>query len=695
MKAINNTFLLIITFILTQNVVAQQIIWSDKVLEYTDRFQLENNFTELVLGTPTVYPQSDINDPHDPYTEGYIVHFENTKRENIIKVGFSKPLNARQVVIGGIFNIGTIKYISIYDKNNSQKVIYTANNEQSKTKFKSFSVMCSYTTIYAVKVVLDHSKINQWNLIKGIGITSAEKQYKIEPFLIEDTTHTHKKEIIGDNINSKDCFEFSPKIAPDGNTMYFVKECENIPDQDIWYTEKDTLGKWKEAKNIGMPLNNKGHNFVASISPDGQTLIVGNHYTPDGEEEGDGVSISHKKADGTWGNPESLDIPEYVNKNDHSNFFLNGESNVLIMAIEDKNTLGELDLYVSKYDKNNKKWSSPLNLGASINTAYAEDYPYLALDGKTLYFSSKGQIGYGGHDIYVSTREDDTWTNWSKPKNLGPFVNSKSDDKGFSIASEGDHAYFNSAGFNSDLHHMDIYRVDLPKILHQIPRILLKGICKNAITKEPIRATVTIKESNDNVIAFCTSNPKTGEYVMSIPFGKKYSTNGEAIDYYKKQLILDLTGKLDALETKLDIEFDAFLDTGVVVKMENLLFEYKFSKIIESSYPSLDAIANLMHQQSRSIFEIAGHTDNVASEDFNLKLSVERAKAVVNYLIAKGIDAKRLKYKGYGKSMPIASNESELGRALNRRVEFKVLEKNAFLPPIKKPKQHSRFKKTK
>ncbi|TAF74279.1 MAG: OmpA family protein [Bacteroidetes bacterium] len=695
MKTINKFLVPFLLLFLSQISNAQQVIWADQVLEYTDRFQLENNFTELVLGPASVYPNSDINDPHDPYTEGYIVHYEDTKRENVIKVGFSKPMNARQVIIGGIFNIGTIKSISIIDKNNTPKVVYTQTKEQSKTKFKSFSVMCTYSTIYGVKIVLDHSKINQWNLIKGIGITNAEKQFKIEPFLIEDTTHTHTKEVIGENINSKDCFEFSPKIAPDGKTMYFVKECENVPDQDIWYTEKDSLGKWKEAKNIGMPLNNKGHNFVASISPDGQTLIVGNRYTADGEEAGDGVSISHKKSDGTWGNPETLDIPEYANKNDHSNFYLNGDSDVLIMAIEDKNSIGELDLYVSKFDKMSKKWSAPLNLGNTINSIYAEDYPYLAIDGKTLYFSSKGQIGYGGHDIYMSTRLDDTWKNWSKPKNLGPFVNSKSDDKGFSIASEGDHAYFNSAGFNSDLHHMDIYRVDLPKILHQIPRILLKGVCTNAKTKEPVRATITIKENSEDAISFCTSNPKTGEYVMSVPYGKKYTVNGEALEFFKKQQLLDLTGKMEVLEMQLNIEFNAFMDTGVVVKMENLLFEYKVSKILESSYTSLDVIADMMKQQSKSIFEIAGHTDNVASDEFNQKLSLERAQAVVNYLISKGIESKRLKFKGYGKSMPIATNDTEVGRTQNRRVEFKVLEKNAFLAAPKTTKKNSRFKKSK
>lgn len=673
---------------------AQDVLWANKLLDFTDRFQLENNFSEYALGLPSVYPNSDLNDPHDPYSEGYLVHFENTKKENVIEVGFVKPLIARQILIGGIFNEGTIKEIYVILKDNVRKLVYSNVTKISKTKFKSFSAFMPTNTVYGLKIVLDHSKINSWNLIKGIGITNDEKQYRIEPDLIEDTTHKHKKEIVGENINSKDCFEFSPKIAPDGKSMYFVKECENQTDQDIWYSQKDSIsGKWMEAKNVGAPLNNKGHNFVASISPDGQTLIVGNRYNPDGTESGDGVSISRKNENGEWTIPVPIDIPNYKNKNDHSNFYLNANNDVLLIAKEDEKSLGELDLYVSIYSKLNKNWSETINLGKKINTPYAEDYPYLAVDGKTLYFSSKGQVGYGGHDIYMSTRLDDSWTNWSKPQNLGPFVNTKADDKGFSIASEGDHAFFNSAGFNSDLHHMDIYRIDLPKILHQTPRILLSGVCMDARTKAPLRAVVTLKNKQDEAVAFCSSNPKTGAYILSVPHGVKYLVLGEALEYFKYKEELDLTPKFDKLESTYNVEMKGFLDTGIVVKMENIQFGYNIATILESSYESLNKVADIMRQQSRSVFEIDGHTDNVGSVEMNQKLSEDRATAVITYLTQRGIKAVRFKMKGNGETLPIASNETEEGRSLNRRVEFKVVNKYAFDAEVKKMPKISRFKR--
>lgn len=141
------------------------------------------------------------------------------------------------------------------------------------------------------------------------------------------------------------------------------------------------------------------------------------------------------------------------------------------MQWKDEHTHGDLDLYVCFYNKHNKKWSEPINLGNTINSSFTEDYPYLALDGKTLYFNSKGHIGYGGHDIYISKRLDNRWTKWSV--NLGSKINTKTDDNGFMISNSVDYAYFNTVAFDS-VHNMDIYKIKLPKKLHQHAQVLIK-----------------------------------------------------------------------------------------------------------------------------------------------------------------------------------------------------------------------------
>lgn len=659
---------------------AQSITWANKLLEYSEKFQFENNFAELVLGPPTLYPSpNSLNEPHDPYSEGYIVHYQNTSRKNMVKVGFPKPLTANQIIVGGIFNIGTIEAIYVETKDGKEKLVYKLDKPASKPKFKSFATFIPSQTVYAVKLQINHSKINDWNIIKGIGLLNDPKLYQIAPNLIEDTTHKHTKVAIGETINSDDCYEFAPKISPDGKTIYFVKECENQEDQDIWYSELDSAGNWSEAKNIGVPLNNKGHNFVASISPDGNTLIIGNRYNPDGSDAGEGVSISTKDENGNWTMPKPLDIPGYKNTNDHANFYMSEGGDVLLMALQDEKSYGDLDLYVSLYNKTTKKWSEPKNLGPTINTSFSEDYPYLATDGKTLYFSSRGYTGYGGHDIYVTERLDDTWTTWTTPKNLGPFVNSKADDKGFVISRQGDHAYFNSADFYSDKHHMDIFKVDLPKILRQNPRILLSGVLKEKELGLPLRGFVSAKNSPMDVVAFCSSNPKTGKYVLSIPFGKVYILSAETFGHYAITENLALTDTSMAYEIQKDFTFRSLLDSGIVLKMENIFFDYAKAQLKEGSATDLQKLANIMKQQPNTLFEIAGHTDNIGSQAYNQKLSEERATAVKNYLVSQGIKKQYLKVVGYGKTNPIADNDTEEGRSQNRRVEVKILEKDVFI----------------
>lgn len=673
--------LLIVSWSLFSN--AQRVVWANKLFEYTENFQFENNFAELVLGAPAIYPSDGLDAKHDPYSEGYILNYAKGNKKNVITVGFSKPTLANQIIIGGIFNIGTIESIYIIGKDEKEKLVYKLDKPSSKPKFKSFATFIPSNTVYGVKIILNHAKVNEWNILKGIGVLNAPKLFEIKPDLIEDVSHPHVKEIVGGEINSDDCFEFAPKIAPDGKTLYFVKECKDEPDQDIWFSELDSTGKWSEAKNIGIPLNNKGHNFVASISPDGNTLVIGNKYNEDGSDGGEGVSISTRTEDGKWGKPQTIDIPNYKNTNEHANFYMGPKGDVLLMALQDENSVGDLDLYVSLYNKVYKKWSQPQNLGLDINTIFSEDYPYIANDGKTLYFSSKGLIGYGGHDIFMSQRLDDTWEKWSKPQNLGPFINSKADDKGFVMASQGDHAYFNSASFDADLHHMDIFKVDLPKMLHQIPRILVSGTLYEAEFKLPLRGTVTLKNEKDETVAFCASNPRTGKYVISLEFGKSYHVFAEAFAHFKIEEKLALLDSNVQLEMTKDFAFTSFLDSAKVLSFDNIFFEFKSANIREESYESMDKIVALMKQQLSAKFRIEGHTDAIGSREYNQKLSERRAESIKNYLVSKGLNRLRFETKGYGKDKPVADNSTDEGRSKNRRVEFIVTEKEAIKKIVK------------
>lgn len=654
---------------------AQDIFWANRLLELTEKFQFENNSAELVLGPPTVYPTNKFDEKHDPYSEGYIVHQEKGMgTKNTIVVGYPKAILAKQLIIGGIFNVGTIYSISVITFDKKEKVVYTLDQKASKSKFTTFSVFFPSSQVEGVKIVLEHKNINGWNIIKGIGLTNSDKsvELKPEPSFSKEIT---EKEKIGESISSSDCYEFNPKLTPDGKTLYFVKECPNQDDQEIWYSEKNEKGEWTEAKNAGKPLNNKGHNFVASISLDGRFMILGNTYKDDGTDHQDGVSISHKQDDGNWEVPKALKIPNYENLNDHANFYMSPDETVLIMAIQDKNSIGDLDLYASFYNKYTKTWSPPMNLGKDIDTPFSEEYPYLAPDGVTMYFSSKGYLGYGAHDIYMTKRLDDSWKRWTKPQNLGPMVNSKSDDKGFAITASGDHAYFNSVNFDSDMHHMDIYKINLPKILRQKLQVLISGTISSEAGNGYVRATVKVKRDNNDVVSFCTSNAKTGKYAMAVPFGETYEVQVDGINFFRKTESLVLTDSSKGIELSKDFKLRPFLDSGQVMVIRNIYFDQKSAKLLESSYPELDKVVDQLIQQPDAIIEIGGHTDNAGKPDLNKKLSYDRAKAVGAYFIEKGIRESRLSYQGYGAEKPVESNKTETGKAQNRRVEITYLSK--------------------
>lgn len=276
--------------------------------------------------------------------------------------------------------------------------------------------------------------------------------------------------------------ELGALVSPDGKTLYFsrYRDSNNIgginDDEDIWFAEWDeTANAWGKAKNIGEPLNNKYPNYINSISPDGNTILLGNRYLNNGKMD-NGLSLSHRTADG-WSFPTNIKIEGTTKNTDWAGSYLSKNQTVLLLAYEqNKNTFGQRDLYVS-FIKNDNTWSQPINLGATINTKGMESSPFLAVDDSTLYFTTDGTPGYGGNDIYVTRRLDETWQNWTTPKNLGPIVNTNNYQSFFSISK--DNIYFSSEGDTQG--NLDLFTLTLPKIPEntnsvKIPTTIFAGI---------------------------------------------------------------------------------------------------------------------------------------------------------------------------------------------------------------------------
>lgn len=654
----------------------ENVVWASKLIESNPRYSYLNTEAEFVVGLPTYIPKMKLEKKHDAYTEGFKLLADANAKKNAITVGFNRTVNSSQIVIGGIFNQGVIQTIIAIGDDNIEKIVYKFDSKavSNTEKQSNFNVLFVQTKIASLKIILNHSKIQDWNLIKGIGLSAKETPISLIPNLIVGASEINEKIQVGENISSKDCFEFSPKLTPDGKKLYFVKECNNQPDQDIWYSELEQNKQWSPAQKAAEPLNNNGHNFVASISLDGRFMILGNTYNEDGTSAGDGVSIVHKNEDGSWNKPESIKIPDLKNTNDHANFFMSADEKVIIMAIQDNLSLGDLDLYAAFYDTYLKIWSPPINLGKTINSTSAEDYPYLSPDGKTLYFSSKGYIGFGGHDVFVSKRLDDTWKNWSKPQNLGEMVNSKADDKGFTITSSGDHAYYNTVNFDSDFHHMDIFRINLPKSLVQQPQILVSGMLKDS-TGNVLNGVIKVRNSKGELINESHTNPKTGQYMMSVIHGENLEISAQVPKYFIANSNLKLTDDVSSLELTKNFKMIAYLDSGYTTILPNSIFEPTQLRLKEKEKYKLDLIIENLIQQPNTQFEIGEHTDNVGKTDRKKTISLAKSKLVFDYFVSKGIRDSRIRLKSYADIKPLAYNKTPQNRFKNNRVTITYLTK--------------------
>ncbi len=495
-----------------------------------------------------------------------------------------------------------------------------------------------------------------------------------------------ERENLGPNVNSK-YLEIAPVISADGKFLYFIraghpsnKEGSELinqrKSQDIWVSElKD--GQWQKANNIGAPLNNKNPNGVWNISPDGTSLLLMNEYHHDGRK-GMGFSVSHKYIDKdsnvVWSFPDTLDIENFYNLSRFTSANLTSDGKILLISLQRFIGKGKLDLYFSR-NLGNNKWSKPTNLGSIVNTPGNETSPFLAADGKTLYFASDGHCTYGGYDIFYTKRLDDTWTNWSEPVNLGPEINTPESEKGYFLTAKGDYAYFNNEITREDGSiDMDLFRIKIPEKSQPEPVYLISGVVTDASTQKNMAASIIYDDrETGEQLGIAKTNPSTGKYKIVVPGGKKYGIRAEADGYMAISKILSSEGIQQYEEIELNLALNPVIINKPIV-VDNIYFDFGLFELKQESYYKLNNIADFLKKNEKTKVEISGHTDNVGSNKDNMTLSKNRAKSVVEYLIAKGIDTSRIRYVGYGETKPIADNNTEEGRERNRRVELEFVD---------------------
>ena len=473
---------------------------------------------------------------------------------------------------------------------------------------------------------------------------------------------------LGPAINSSET-ELGPVISPDGRTLFFTRGGA-AGNQDIWYSRVDASGAWSKATRMPDPLTNRYNNFVESVTPDGNTLLVGGRYLGYNTIV-TGLAVSHRTLDG-WSQPEALRIRNYYSRSRSVSSCLGSDGRTLVMSLERDSGLGRQDLHVS-FLRDGGEWTEPMNLGGIINSEEIDFAPFLAADGVTLYFSSKGHRGFGDADIFVTRRLDSTWRNWSKPQNLGATINSEGWDAYYVIPASGEYVYFGSV--NSAIGESDLLRVALPRQVRPNPVALMSGRVVDARTQQPVAATIRYETLPDGIDAgVARTDPRTGSYAIALPAGRSYAFRAEADGFLGVGSSVDLTSLDSYSEQSQDLAMVPFA-AGEVVGLTNIFFDFAQSGLRVESFPELNRLSTLLKNNPGLEIEIEGHTDFVGTPDANERLSEARVRSVVTYLTHQGVDPCRLHIERLGETRPVAPNHTDEGRARNRRVEFRIVRK--------------------
>ncbi|MDR0926592.1 MAG: OmpA family protein [Ignavibacteria bacterium] len=663
------TLLLLLCIIATVSLQAQVQQWAKTVIEASS-YNSGNGFggssyaPQQVLGSPSVM---------DDYGESFCAWSpKSNKRNDYIVVSFEKSMQIEQVAIAENFNPGAIVKVTVYGEGKEQMVYSNSDPKPIQQRGRMFNIYCDKTPFRVDRVRIDINTYKYETLyqIDAICISDSKQPVELKINLSNDVLEVSDPENLGPNINSK-YSELAPVITPDGKKIYFTRERhpENPGQQSIWSSEIDKDGNFAPAKVLPKPLNTQYHNFAISILPDGNSMLVGNVYYPDGRL-GNGFSMTYKKGD-EWSFPEQVKVKNFFNTSGRGSYCLASSGKVLLASMQRSDGFGGNDMYVSFLDDDGV-WSEPKNLGADLNTADREDSPFLAADGVTLYFSSSGHPGYGSSDIFVSKRLDETWQHWSEPVNLGNKVNTKEWDAYFCITASGDYAYFVS--MQNSLGNEDIFRVKLPQELRPEKVIMVSGKVIDKKSKQPVAASIHYERlSNNQSMGQARANAATGEYKIALPANDKYGFRAEAEGYIAINENLDLT-KLKSKEE--DIERDLYLvplEKGQELVMNNLFFATAEYELLPESFPELERLVKSMKENPNMRIRVSGHTDNVGSASNNMTLSNNRVASVKKFIVSKGIAETRIEAKGYGATKPIASNKTDEGKAKNRRVECTII----------------------
>lgn len=474
---------------------------------------------------------------------------------------------------------------------------------------------------------------------------------------------------LGDSVNTADD-EYWPSLTVDGSMLLFTKQMRtkgrtNIYNQEDFYVSLYKNGSWSRSFNAGAPLNTPQNEGAQSVTSDGSGI----YYTACDRPGGLGrCDIYFSSFDGRrWSQGINLGSP--VNTASwEAQPSISANGRMLFFSSNRPGGEGGMDIWFAVMDESGK-WSIPKNAGKNINTKGDEMSPFIHFDGVTLYFSSNGQTGMGGFDIFFSRMRDDT--TWTEPVNLGYPVNTYNDELGLIIDATGSKAYFSSV--RDEKSGKDIFSFELYPEARPSPVSYFRGSVLDKETGRTLKADYELVDLRRSVVVSGGSTGDDGSFLVCLPSGSNYglSVSRPGYLFYSDNFMLE--GIHTALEPYVKRVILFPVKTGESLPLSNVFFEIDSWELKPESRSELRKLYRLLTDNPLVAVEIAGFTDSTGTKEHNQILSERRAMSVVDYLVQQGIPKERLSFKGYGASQPVAENITAEGRRLNRRTEVKII----------------------
>lgn len=465
---------------------------------------------------------------------------------------------------------------------------------------------------------------------------------------------------LGGNINTS-ALEYFPSLTIDGKKLIFTRREKG--DEDFYESDLLADETWALSKPLQGKINTNLNEGAQTISQDGQWLIYTGCNYPEGQGRCD-IYIAYKLKNGSWSESENMSFNTEFWESSPS---LSPDKLDLYFASNNPAGFGGRDIWVTRRQPNGK-WAKPVNLGPEINTPGDEGSPFIHADNQTLYFSSNYHDGYGATDLFLSKKTD---TGWSKALNLGYPINTIDDEGSLIVTSDGKTGYYASERQDTK-GGLDLYSFQLPDNVKALKTLWVKGRVFDAKTKEGLPSSLSLTDIDTRKEIFAIQTDEDGNYLVTLPEGHDYAFNVTRKGYlfYSENFSLDKPNSDSSYI--MDIPLQA-IEAGAFAVLKNIFFDVNKSILKPSSISELDKVINLLNDNPKLKLNIAGHTDNTGTSAENLVLSRDRAKAVVSYLVSKGIRKDRLSYEGFGEKKPVDSNTTEEGKSHNRRTEIIVI----------------------